>query len=47
MKKINICLIIVISILGCVSALSNLDRSLSFILKDLSIVITVNLIYIK
>ena len=46
MKKINVFLIIIVSILGVVSALSDLDRSIAFILKDLSIVITISLTYI-
>ena len=46
MKKINIGLMIITSILGIISTLSDLDRSLAFILKDLSIVVTVSLTYI-
>ena len=46
MKKINVILVIIISILGVISTLSGLNRDLVFILKDLSIIITVSLTYI-
>ena len=46
MKKINVILIIIISIIGIISTLSDLNRDLVFILKDLSIIITVSLTYI-
>ena len=46
MKKINVILVIIISILGVISTLSDLNRDLVFILKDLSIIITVSLTYI-
>ena len=46
MKKVNISLIIIISILSIIKVLGELDEEIVWILKDLSIILTVSLPYI-
>ena len=44
-KKINI-LLVIISIIGSIYVVITKDRSLVYVLKDLSIILTINIIYI-
>ena len=46
MKKINISLIIITIVLSLIKVLGELDAPLAIILKDLSIILTINLTYI-
>lgn len=46
MKKINISLIVIISLLGIIKVFGELDEKLVWILKDLSIILTVSAPYI-
>lgn len=46
MKKINIALMVIIIVLGIINVFGELDEKLVWILKDLSIVLTVSLPYI-